>query len=145
MNTVTTKQIEKLWNQYRELINTAYQLCKDPRTNPDTFPLRDYTECAYCDDLHKLLETETANERQHRRGAPRFAATISAYTAAKLLLMNQSANGWKAETMPPATIFLSWRATAATAYTIGFLCRGVEMGTWAEQVSRLDYAKLMKN
>jgi len=137
----TAKQIDRLWTQFQGFIESAY---KTKTEEADI--LRDYQPESMHDELGKLLDRETAHERGHRKGfAPSgFHAPISAPTAAKLILMNSAVNGSQQKTVPPATIFLRWRDTAAEAHVIGYLIRKQVRADWTKEVQSLDYAQIMK-
>jgi hypothetical protein len=132
-----TKEINKLWEQIENSINSA--------SADGVSELRDYaSNDGWHHDLAKLVDAETANERQHRGGRPEYyRAPISAPVAAKILLMNNIAEGSEKTEMPPATIFLQFRKTAAEGWVIGFLARKYITAEWRARVGGLDYAAIM--
>ena len=132
--------IATLWEQLRDAIDAAY--AASPRTGEPT-PLHDYRRDATVDELERLLQAETANERQHRRttSAPKG---FSARTASMLILCSNAATGARKQDLPPSTIFLIWRKTAAEAEVLGWLAREHLSAEWLSQVESLDYAKLME-
>jgi len=140
---MTTTQIinQTLWNEFRESITKAYRAAK---SGDDAECLRDYAEnTGWTDDLEKLLETETANERQHRSNRPAIPG-FSAGTAARLIIMQNAVKGYLDPEMPKATAFLVWRKSAAEAHLIGFLAKGFFDPNWVKAVEKFDYAKLMQ-
>lgn len=135
------KQINKLWEQMQDAIERAAETGDDETRAA----LNDYRESSWHNDLENLVQREQQNERQHRRLSPAgWKAPISAYYAAKLLLLGNIAEGAKKTTMPPATIFLNFRQTAAEGITIGYLLRGFLPAIWSNEVETLDYAEIMK-
>lgn len=140
---MTTTQIinQTLWAEFREAINKAYA---DAKIDDDQICLRDYVEnISWSDDLARLLDRETENERQHRKGRPMIAG-FSAGTAAKLLIMQNAVKGYLDPAMPKATAFITWRQTAAETHLIGFLAKAKFDPKWVEAVEKYDYAQLMK-
>jgi hypothetical protein len=134
------KQIDTLWEQFQQAIETAYE---EGNSEVRT-ALCDYRECSWSHDLDKLVERESVNERQHRRGSPTgWKAPISAYSAAKMLLMNNAVDGTKLKKMPPATIFMNFRQTAAEGIVLGYLVQKHLSEQWRQEVSALDYSKIM--
>ena len=143
MSANTKREVNRLWDEFREAINEAYRLADESR-NEDGVCLRDYAEnISWSDDLAKLLASESANEKQHRSSRPAVPG-FSVDTAAKLLLLNNAAEGSQLSGIPCATTFLVFRKTAAEARVIGFLARHFLTPEWREAVAALDYAKLMQ-
>ena len=139
----TKQQVDKLWEQFRAAINSAYDAA-DKARNEDGICLRDYAEnISWSDDLASLLGRETANERQHRSNRPSVPG-FSNETAAKLILMNNAADGADMENMPKATAFLLFRHSAAEAQVIGYLAKDRLSAEWCKEVDSLNYAELMK-
>lgn len=139
---MTTTQIinQTLWNEFRESINKAYKAAK---SGEDAECLRDYAEnISWSDDLQKLLDRETANERQHRSNRPSIPG-FSAGTAARLIIMQNAVKGYLDPEMPKATAFITWRQTAAEAHLVGFLAKSCIDPNWVKAVENFDYAKLM--
>src|SRR5580704_5583088 len=102
------QQINSLWKQFREAINSAYAEA-DKSRDDNGICLRDYAEnISWSDNLATLLDRETANERQHRSNRPSIPG-FSAETAAKLILLNQASTGASREQLPQSTAFLVFR------------------------------------
>ena len=151
----TKKQIDTLWDGFREAINAAYAeaskaastargLQGDYRSKEDGLCLRDYAEnISWSDALASLLSRETDNERQHRHNRPSVPG-FSVESAAKLILMEQAATGAAASEMPRATAFLVFRQSAVEAQVIGFLAKKHLPAEWRVAIANLDYAKLMQ-
>lgn len=139
----TKRQIDLLWKQLRDAINTAYADA-NKRQDDDGMCLRDYAEdISWSDDLIKLLSAETANEKQHRSG--RTIRNFSAATAAKLIILDNVADGSQKPEMPKPTLFLVCRKTAAESIVIGWLLRNTLTDQFRAQVKSLDYAALMQD
>jgi hypothetical protein len=139
----TKTQIDRLWEEFRDAIDAAYQVANKTRDDAGIC-LRDYAQnVSWNDNLKQLLQRETANERQHRSTRPSIPG-FSAETAAKLILLNQASAGSLLATMPQATEFLVFRQTAAEARVIGFLIRESLSVEFRESFSQLDYSELMK-
>ena len=139
----TKQRIDHLWNQFQGAINLAYARA-DKTRNEEGACLRGYAEnISWSDSTARLLGRETANERQHRTNRPSVPG-FSNETAAKLILMQQAATGALAKELPPATAFLVIRQSAIEAQVIGFLIRDFVLPQWREELTQLDYAKLMK-
>lgn len=139
---MTTTQIinQTLWNEFRESINKAYAAAK---AEDDTICLRDYAEnVSWSDDLQRLLDEETNNEKQHRNG--RSVVGFSPATAARLLIMQNAVKGYLDPEMPKATAFITWRRSAAESHLIGFLAKAFIDPNWVKSVESFDYAKLME-
>jgi|HubBroStandDraft_6_1064221.scaffolds.fasta_scaffold03965_10 hypothetical protein len=137
------QDIDQLWRELRTAIDKTYASRPDPDNDHDADCLRDYVENrGWSDSLASLLGRESAAERQHRRGHSAIAG-FSIETAAKLLIMNQVAQGSQLVDMPKATAFLVFRRTAVEAQVIGYLIREHLMHSWVAEVDSLDYAKLM--
>lgn len=139
---MTASQIinQTLWSEMRQAINNAYASAGD---NQDLQCLRDYAEdISWSDDLQKLLDHETANEREHRRNRPSIPG-FGCSTAARLIIMRNVSDGSKMEALPKATAFLVLRKTAVEAEVIGFLIREYLAPEWHKAVNSYDYAKLM--
>jgi hypothetical protein len=143
--TQVTPIINRLWDEMQAFIDAAYR-DGSGTNNPESL-LRDYTDQSWTDALARLLDAETANERQHRNGRPQgWKAPMSNRTAAKLILLGNFADGSEARVMYPATIFLQWRHTAAEMHVVGCLCRAGKAkisDDWRAEVRAIDYAKLM--
>lgn len=144
-----SKQIQALWEQFQQAIDTTYQEWKtnhdrqhdDPRGLLDDYATNQTTS----DDLGNLVVTETKTERQHRTARPYSPSNkflVSATDAAKLLLMGNAADGSEAQQMPPATIFIQWRRTAAEAHLLGYLAKDSIGEMWRANVRAIDYTKL---
>ncbi len=139
----TKKTIDTLWKQFRQSINTAYAEA-DKARDEDRMCLRDYAEnISWSDDLARLLGRECAEERQHRKGHP-FVQGFSIDSAAKLLIMENVAQGAEQGKMPSATIFMMWRQTAAESFLLGYLIREHLTPEWKQTVTSLDYSNLMQ-
>jgi hypothetical protein len=137
------QQIDSLWKQFREAINSAYAEA-DKKRDENGICLRDYAEnISWSDNLATLLGRETANERQHRSNRPSIPG-FSAETAAKLILLNQASNGAAQEQLPQSTAFLVFRQTAVEAQVIGFLSKKHLSAEWHQAVASLNYADLMQ-
>lgn len=144
----TASKVNKLWEEFRDAIDASYaDGQKNGKFSGDAHAevncLRDYArDISWHDDLAGLVGRETANERQHRRNeiSPR---DFSVGTAAKLILMNQASFGSTLPAMPPATLFLTARQSAAEAEVIGYLCREHITAEWRAELATLDYAKIM--
>ena len=141
----TKAKVDKLWDEFRVAINTAYAEAEKSREHEDDGRcLRDYAEnITWSDNLAALLGRETANERRHRTNRPSIKG-FSKETAAKLILMNNAKDGAKMAELPKSTYFLVFRQTAVEAEVIGFLARKYLLTTWRDAVVALDYAELMK-
>lgn len=141
----TKQKVNQLWRQFRNAINETYANGQAGGSAWDGVNcLRDYAEnISWHDSLSALLGRECANERQHRSNRPSVPG-FSIDTASKLILMSQASRGAKLDAMPPATLFLWARQSAAEAQVIGFLCREAFDSGWHEAVNALDYADLMK-
>ncbi len=141
--------INKLWEQFRDAIDATYaDGQKNGKFSGDAHAevncLKDYArDQSWHDDLAGLLGRETANERQHRRNELPIRS-FSVGSAAKLILMNQVSFGSKLPAMPPATLFLTARQSAAEAEVIGYLCREHITDEWRAELDTLEYAELMK-
>src|SRR5258708_4071984 len=86
-----TQIIANLWNEFRNAIDTTYTTLGN--LSDDHACLRDYArDISWSDDLQKLLDAETVNERQHRSNRPQIVG-FSAGTAAKLILMQNAIKG----------------------------------------------------
>lgn len=143
MSTNTKREVNRLWQEFRQAINTAYADASK-RNNQDGICLKDYAEnISWSDDLAKLLASESANEKQHRSNRTSIPV-FSVDTAAKLILLGNVAEGLQLAEIPRATTFLIFRKTAAEARVIGFLIRNYLPTEWCSAVASLDYAKLMK-
>lgn len=143
---MTTAQVinQTLWREMREAINKAYANRPDPENDNDADCLRDYAEnISWSDDLQKLLDRETQNEREHRRNRP-VVPGFGASTAARLILMENVRKGAEMDEMPKATAFLALRQTAVEAEVIGFLIKEFLSTEWRKAVASYDYAELMK-
>jgi hypothetical protein len=141
---ITKVQIDQLWKQFREAINKAYDHAAKQRDD-DGRSLLDYAEnMTWSDSLVVLLKRESANEKQHRNSRPSIPG-FSVETAAKLILLNQVAEGSQLSEMPKATSFLVYRKTAMEARVIGFLVRAFLPAGFHTAVESLDYATLMQN
>jgi hypothetical protein len=139
----TKQQINSLWKQFREAINSAYAEA-DKSRDENGICLRDYAEdISWSDNLSSLLDRETANERQHRSNRPSIPG-FSAETAAKLILLGQASTGAQLKALPQSTAFLVFRQSAVEAQVIGFLARKYLPMEWRSAVNELDYAKLMQ-
>jgi hypothetical protein len=140
-----TQTINQLWDEMQSFIDAAYR-DGSGTNNPEPL-LKDYAkDQSWTDGLGRLLDAETANERQHRTGRPQgWNAPMSNRMAAKLILLGNFADGSEAKEMYPATIFLQWRHTAAEMHVVGCLCRGKAKisDDWRADVRAIDYAKLM--
>jgi ABC-type branched-subunit amino acid transport system substrate-binding protein len=140
----TKTQIDRLWEEFRDAIDAAYEVANKTRDDAGIC-LRDYAQnVSWNDNLKQLLQRETAKERQHRSNRPSVPG-FSAQTAAKLILLNQASAGSLLATMPQATEFLVFRQTAAEARVIGFLIRESLSAQWRESLAQLDYSTLMKS
>jgi hypothetical protein len=139
----TKQQVDGLWKQFREAINSAYAEA-DRKRDENGICLRDYAEnISWSDNLSSLLDRETANERQHRSNRPSIPG-FSAETAAKLILLGQASHGAQLKQLPQSTAFLVFRQSAVEAQVIGFLARKHLPMEWRTAVNALDYAKLMQ-
>jgi hypothetical protein len=140
-----TPTINRLWDEMQAFIDAAYR-DGNGTNNPESL-LKDYaTDQGWTDALGRLLDAETANERQHRNGRPQgWKAPMSNRTAAKLILLRNFVDGSEVKEMYPATVFLQWRHTAAEMQVVGCLCRGKAKisDAWRAEVRAIDYAKLM--
>ena len=141
-----TKYINGLWQEFRNSIDKAFKdnshMSGDAAWN--TNALRDYTTEGWHDDLAKLLNAETANERQHRNGRPaEVSPLISSETAAKMILMQKAADGADRDEMPPASHFLVYRKAAVEAEVIGWIARKYLPASWRAAVRTMDYVKLV--
>ena len=138
-----TKYIDGLWREFEQFFTAAYN--DKAGDSEERAALRDYTpNQTWHNELEALVEAEVKNERQHRRGAPaNFKAPISAYTAAKLLIMNAAADGAQQEKMPSALLFITWRRTSAEANLLGYLIRRQVQVSWIAAVKTQDYAEIM--
>jgi hypothetical protein len=137
-----TAEINTLWEQFRDAIDATYK-AQSP-ANDTSAVLRDYArDISWTDALKTLIQTEIANERQHRRNRP-APKGFSAYTAAKLLLMTNVVTGAQLTNLPPVTDFLVYRKTAVEAQVLGFLVKSKLTPEWEKQVQALDYSVLMK-
>jgi cell fate (sporulation/competence/biofilm development) regulator YlbF (YheA/YmcA/DUF963 family) len=135
-------KIRKLWMEMRGVITQVYMEGKE-LNNPELDALRDYAEdISMHDDLNALMQREVVLERQHRRGLE-GRTTFTLEDAARLLIMNQVVCGTNLESMPPATIFLTMKQTAAEAQTIGYLIRNKLSNEWRNEVNQLDYGELI--
>lgn len=130
---MTHKQIENLWQQVVNAIDSA----AIPGSE-EAWALRDYRSNSSHGLLAKLISRESAHERQHRK--TRHHGHLSVPDAAKLLTMSAMATGAQQTTMPPATIFLSFRDTAAESYLLGYLLRNTLSADWIREADALDYA-----
>jgi hypothetical protein len=137
----TKQKVDSLWRQFRTAVNASYNAAKMAE---DGESLRDYAEnISWHDAMSGLLGRETANERRHRSRRPSIPG-FSNETAAKLVLMQQAADGSELHEMPAATEFLIFRQTAAEARVIGWLIREHITAEWRAEFDTLDYAELMK-
>ena len=137
------KEISQLWNMFEDALTAGYKASlADP--NNSALPLRDYVDDGR--DMRNLVSEETANERQHRRGAPYIPGVrpaVSSNLAARAILLHQVARGSEAKEMPAATCFLIWRRSAAEAFLLGFLVRAHLTDEFRRRAIALDYASLM--
>lgn len=132
-----TKYINQHWSEFEKFIGAAYA--------KGASELRDYApDVTWCNALAKLVEAETANERQHRRGNDRRPKDFSAPIAAKLIIMRQAAVGSQKKDCPPASDFLVYRQTTVEAQVIGWLCRWVIDDPWRAAVDVIDYVAVMQ-
>lgn len=135
------RDINKLWQQLEDTIELVCKATDDDNTRA----LYDYRPNSGHGDLQKLVLAETVNEKRHRRGAPAgFTAPISCETAAKLLLMQNMADGAFKTEIPSAITFLIFRQSAAEATLLGFLLRHGLTGEWCKAVREFDYADIMR-
>lgn len=146
-NATKRNQIDSLWDQFRDAIDAAYAESQKKDFSGDAYAdsscLRDYARnISWSDDLVKLLANEEANERDHRRNRP-SPKGFSVTSAAKLILMNAACTGSQQAEMPKATIFLTFRKSAAEANLLGFLTRKQITRDWRTTLTSLDYSKLM--
>jgi hypothetical protein len=139
----TKQRIDKLWDGFREAINSAYAEA-DKTRNEDGICLRDYVEdISWSNNLANLLAREVVNEKRHRSNRPSIPG-FSPETAAKLILMNQAADGAIKKQLPLSTAFLVFCQTAVEAQVIGFLTKRHLSQDWYTHLGTLDYAKLMQ-
>src|SRR5262249_16864414 len=140
------EQINVLWREFREAINTTYGNGKN--VSDDVSCLRDYAEnISWHDDLSALLGKESAEERRHRNGRPEHTynpKNFSVDSAAKLLGMENARKGSEMTEMTRATTFLVLRQSAVEAEVIGFIIRENLPEGWRDAIASLDYAKLMQ-
>ena len=137
-----TQVISNLWQEFREAINKAYAATKNDAYDA-TSGLRDYAEdTGWVDDLQTLLDTEMANERQHRKGRP-MVAGFGAGAAARLILMQTASRQALKGELPASTDYLIIRHTAFEAELIGYLVREQLHKDWHKAIESFDYAKLM--
>lgn len=129
-----TQIINNLWQEFREAINKAYG---------EHSELRDYSEnTGWVDDLQTLLDTEMANERQHRKNRP-MVPGFGAGAAARLILMQNASRQAKKAEMPATIDYLRIRHTVFEAEILGYLVREYLADAWHVAVEHYDYAKLM--
>ena len=100
------------------------------------------TDTVDVNGIMAVPRTETANERQHRSN--RTVQGFSSKTAAKLIILDNIADGSRLLEMPKSTMFLVMRKTAAESIVIGWLLRHTLTAEWRDAVKSLDYATLMK-
>ena len=140
---MTRKQkanIDLRWRQMRAFITQAYKAC---RSDAPQACLHDYAEdISWHDDLERLLREETANEKQHR--GTRSIRGFSSVDAARIILMGNVLRGAELKEMPPATIFMQWRKSAAEANVIGYLVSAYLTSEWRTAVNEFDYSKMME-
>lgn len=137
-----SREIAKLWDEFESYIDNAYVAGVE---NCDA--IRDYSnEHSYGRQLKELLALETQNERQHRRGfrPDGWRARISSDAAAKLMIMQNAAEGMRMKKMPSAIEFITFRKTAAESRLVGFIIRSQHRFQWMHDLEQLDYAQLMK-
>lgn len=138
-----TQIIRNLWQEMRDAINQTYALSSLDKSG-DRACLRDYAEnVSWSDDLQKLLHTEMANEREHRKGRP-MVPGFGVGTAARLVLMTNVVKGSQMLELPRSTAFLVLRKTAVEAEVIGFLIKDQLAEAWVKAIESFDYAELMK-
>ena len=142
MNTKATKEIAELWRELEEVIGAAYRLESDSDLKA---ALHDYApNVGFSHNLTNLLTRETANEKQHRRGAPNsWRSPISNIRAAQLILCGNVADGADKDECPSALLLLSLRQTAIEGMVLGWAARHYISDEWKQRVRKLDYAKLM--
>lgn len=142
-------QIKELWEQFRDALTIAYTVENKLHGNGSAHnvagALRDYArDQMHHDDLRELLDEELQNERQQHsictRAYPVYC--ISNLSRAKLLIMQNAVDGCTLDKMPPATIFMTYRHSAAEAMLLGFMAKGSLKHEWRNAVQAIDYTKL---
>ncbi len=148
--------VDRLADQVRDCIDAAYaHHCAASREangtphSDDSRVLRDFARNqTFTDAFENLVREESANERQHRKGAPNgFRYPISAQQAALVVLLYQFGQGTELDAMPPASYVLAVRHSAAIANIIGYLSKG-EIGKregLREALEALDYAQAVRS
>jgi len=140
--TTNAKKINKLWDDFTTIIAKAYESApsEDRAGHNVQGALSDYV-AGYGNraKLANLVDTETKHERRHR--AARHWS-ISAEQGARLIIMQCACDGADRKTMPPATIFLTYRDSAAESTLLGFLCSIVMPEDFKQAVRAIDYTKL---
>lgn len=149
--TETRATIARLYEQVRDVIDAAVK--RDPL---QFAALNDYARERYArDKFARLLADEARAEREHRRFCASlnqpFALTVR--DAARVILLSNIEHGAHQATPPlgltpgqnpDARWFLTLRATAAEAMTIGFLLANELSPELRAELRALDYAKLVE-
>lgn len=146
----TRAQIARLYAQVRDVIDAAVK--RDPL---QFAALNDYARDRTRDKFERLFSSEEQAERDHRRFLASldqpYALTIR--DAARVILLSNIEHGAHQATAalnanagqnPDARWFLTLRASAAEAMTIGYLLAGELSAEVRAELRALDYAKLVE-
>lgn len=125
-----SKQTNTLWSQLLEAAQRS--------THPEAYRLTEWDALK----LRQLLRDESAAERAHRRGRP-GSCPLSVADAARVIVLSNIAEGAQRESFD-ATVFLTWRASAAMARLFGHVLRADLSPEWITAAAALDYSGLMK-
>lgn len=140
-------EIKRLWdimvNKYIEQAYAANQATADGDGHSEANALRDFTNGWSHRELWKLLQIEVQHERRHRHAASSgIVHHVPIETGAKLLIMGNIVAGSHMHNMPPATMFITCRDSAAMAILLGYLIRSEVAEEWRQAVKAIDYTKL---
>jgi hypothetical protein len=147
------KDISTLWEQFTEAIDRSYASRNKDWSEDPRHELRDYaTNESMFNALERMVDAETATERQHRNARPYQPTNrwyVSQRNAAKLLLMSGAADivrdwraGKKDDVVPSGLRWLRIRRTIAEAELLGFIAREYLTTKWADAVKAIDYTTL---
>lgn len=142
----TSRTINELWEMLKDgIISNAYNdYAPTGDGHSPKSALQDFTASREFRELDKMLALECTHESRHRNAAPEgIRFSVSAKTSAKLLIMQNVADGaTNYDAMPPATIFITYRDSAAIAVLLGYLIRDAAPPSWIHTVRDINYTKL---
>jgi hypothetical protein len=127
----TTKHVNATWDQLVRALETSKAPVIQDFMRWDGLMLRD------------LLDEETRNEKQHRRGNVGRPYPVGPSIGAKITLLANVARGAGLASEPLGSEFIAYRKSAVMAQVVGYHLRGDLGPAFLASASALDYAKLM--